>query len=157
MRDGLLGRVLPGDVMCKVPFGGMFVALEVLAEQKRFDAREIVSAGPICGRKTFAALQAAAEREAAALQAFELTPASFHGFGKLLQGTRRHNIVYVGDLAADASADGVRLTFTLPAGCYATQLLREFMKTDVIGEELNPIKRIFPYFPSLAARKPRTH
>jgi tRNA pseudouridine13 synthase len=39
MRDGLLRRVLPGDVMCKIPFGGMFVAVDVEAEQRRFDAR----------------------------------------------------------------------------------------------------------------------
>ena len=49
MRDGFLRRILPGDVMCKIPFGGMFVASDVEAEQRRFDAREIVSAGPIFG------------------------------------------------------------------------------------------------------------
>ena len=134
-RDGLLRQVLPGDVMCKIPFGGMFVAVDVAAEQKRFDAREIVSAGPMFGRKTFAAAEVAAQREQAALSAFELTDSSFNGFGKLLQGTRRHNLVYVDDLAADDESDGLRLTFTLPAGCYATGLLREFMKSDLILED----------------------
>src|ERR1017187_2369321 len=62
-RDGLLRRVLPGDVMCKIPFGGMFVAVDVEAEQRRFDAREIVTSGAIFGRKTFAAAAEAAERE----------------------------------------------------------------------------------------------
>jgi tRNA pseudouridine13 synthase len=33
MRDGLLRKVLPGDVMAKWPFGGMFVAQDVPAEQ----------------------------------------------------------------------------------------------------------------------------
>ena len=41
--------------MAKVPFGGMFVAEDVEREQARFDARETVTAGPIFGRKTFAA------------------------------------------------------------------------------------------------------
>jgi tRNA pseudouridine13 synthase len=134
-HDGLLGRVLPGDVMCKVPFGGIFVAIDVEVEQKRFDAREIVTAGPIFGRKTFAAAQEAAQREQATLSAFELTETSFNSFGKLLQGTRRHNLVYFHDLAAGAEAEGLRLTFTLPAGSYATVLLREFVKTDTILEE----------------------
>jgi tRNA pseudouridine13 synthase len=134
-RDGLLRQVLAGDVMCKIPFGGMFVAEDVAAEQKRFDAREIVSAGPIFGRKTFAAAEAAAQREQAALLAFELTDSSFNGFGKLLQGTRRHNLVYVDDLAADVETAGLRLSFTLPAGSYATGLLREFMKADGILED----------------------
>jgi tRNA pseudouridine13 synthase len=134
-HDGLLGRVLPGDVMCKVPFGGIFVAINVEVEQKRFDAREIVTAGPIFGRKTFAAAQEAAQREQATLSAFELAETSFNSFGKLLQGTRRHNLVYFYDLAAGAEAEGLRLTFTLPAGSYATVLLREFVKTDTILEE----------------------
>jgi tRNA pseudouridine13 synthase len=133
-HDGLLGRVLPGDVMCKIPFGGMFVAIDAEAEQKRFDAREIVTAGPIFGRKTFAAVQEAAQREKATLTAFELTESSFNRFGKLLQGTRRHNLVYIDDLAAGPEAEGLRLTFSLPAGSYATVLLREFVKTDTIHE-----------------------
>jgi tRNA pseudouridine13 synthase len=135
MRDGLLRRVLPGDVMCKVPFGGMFVASDVEAEQRRFDAREIVSAGPIMGRKTFAAAQEAAQREQAALSAFELPATAFNGFGKLLQGTRRHNLVCVNDLAAANEAEGVRLSFTLPAGSYATVLLREIMKNEVSTDD----------------------
>jgi tRNA pseudouridine13 synthase len=134
-RDDLLRRVLPGDVMCKIPFGGMFVAMDVDTDQKRFDAREIVTAGPIFGRKTFAAAQEAAKRELTALTAFELTEMSFNGFGKLLQGTRRHNLVYVDDLAADVESDGLRLSFTLPAGSYATVLLREFMKTECEVDE----------------------
>src|SRR5262245_20059436 len=98
--DGLRRRVLRGDVMAKVPFGGMFVAEDVAREQDRFDAREIVSAGPIFGRKMFAAAADAAVREELVLHAFGLTAASFSGFSKLLQGTRRHNLVYVTDLSA---------------------------------------------------------
>ena len=130
LSDGLLQRVLSGDVMAKVPFGGMFVAEDVVREQARFDAREIVSAGPIFGRKMFPAAADAAARERAVLANAGLTPASFSGFGKLLQGTRRHNLVYVTDLSAAMQAAAARLTFTLPAGSYATTLLRELMKSD---------------------------
>jgi tRNA pseudouridine13 synthase len=130
VTDGLLRRVLPGDVMAKYPFGGMFVAEDVAAEQARFDGREIVSAGPIFGRKTFPARGEAAQREAGVLAAFGLQPRSFAGFGKLVQGTRRHNLVYLDDLQADAVAEGVRLSFSLPAGSYATILLREMMKSN---------------------------
>jgi tRNA pseudouridine13 synthase len=56
---------------------------------------------------------------------------SFADFGKLLMGTRRHNLVYVDDLAAASEPDGLRLTFTLPAGSYATVLLREMMKGEL--------------------------
>jgi tRNA pseudouridine13 synthase len=130
LNDGLLRQVLPGDVMAKWPFGGLFVAVDLPREQARFDAHETVHAGPIFGRKTFAAAATAAEREAAALTAFGLSTKAFAGFGKLLQGTRRHNLVYPTDLAAEVQLEGVQLTCTLPAGCYATVLLREITKAD---------------------------
>jgi tRNA pseudouridine13 synthase len=135
INDGLLRTVLAGDVMAKWPAGGMFVATDVPAEQARFDTRETVHAGPMFGRKTFAAADIAAEREAAVLRDAELTVESFAGFGKLLMGTRRHNLVYVDDLVAEQEPDGLRLTFTLPAGSYATVLLREVMKVEVEDEE----------------------
>ena len=133
--DGLLRRVLSGDVMAKWPAGGMFVAEDMPSEQARFDARETVTAGPIFGRKTFPAAGEAVEREAEVLREAGLGSANFDGFGKLVQGTRRHNLIYVPDLAANWEPDGVRLSFFLPAGSYATVLLREMMKTDIASDE----------------------
>jgi tRNA pseudouridine13 synthase len=135
LTDGLLRTVLPGDVMSKWPFGGMFTAEDVAVEQARFDARETVSAGPMFGRKTFATKGVAAEREATVLAEAGLSAESFEGFGKLVMGTRRHNLIYLDDLTAQREPDGLRLKFSLPAGSYATVLLREIMKADVDGEE----------------------
>lgn len=132
--DDLLRTVLPGDVMAKYPFGGMFVAEDIAAEQARFERRETVSAGPIFGRKTFPARADAARREEDILQRYGFTARSFDGFGKLMLGTRRHNLVYVDDLAAEAVAEGSRLSFSLPAGSYATVLLRELMKNEAASE-----------------------
>ena len=131
MHDGLYRTVLEGDAMAKWPAGGMFVAKDAPAEQIRFDAKEIVPAGPMFGKKTFPVEAVAAEREAAVLSDNGLSIRSFGGFGKLLMGTRRHNLVYLDDLAAAWEPDGLRLNFTLPAGSYATVLLREVMKTAV--------------------------
>jgi len=127
--DGLFRRVIPGDVMAKWPAGGMFTTEDPATEQVRFDAKEIVSAGPMFGKKTFPADGVAAAREAAVLADHGLTPDSFGGFGKLVLGTRRHNLVYLDDIAADWEPAGLRLRFTLPAGSYATVLLHEVMKT----------------------------
>ncbi len=137
MRDGLFRTVLQGDVMAKWPLGGMFVAKDVPAEQLRFDAKEIVTAGPMFGKKTYPAEGVAAEREATVLSDNKLSLASFGGFGKLVMGTRRHNLVYLDDLTSAWEENGLRLSFTLPAGSYATVLLAEVMKTD-IAEESDP-------------------
>jgi tRNA pseudouridine13 synthase len=131
LADGLLRRVLPGDVMGHWPFGGLFVAEDVPTEQGRFDRRETMHSGPMFGRKMFAAAGEAATREAATLADAQLTPAAFRGFGKLLQGTRRHNLIYLDEVDAAIEPVGVRLTFSLPAGSYATILLREVMKAPI--------------------------
>jgi len=124
--------------MAKWPAGGMFTAADVPAEQARFDRRETVTAGPMFGRKTFPARSTAADREEVILTAAGLSRESFAGFGKLVQGTRRHNLVYIDDLSAVWETIGLRLSFTLPAGSYATVLLREVMKTDSAGDESDP-------------------
>jgi len=130
MAEVLLRRVLSGHVMARWPFGGLFVAEDVAAEQARLEAREIVPAGPMFGRKMFRAAGEAALREEKLLQDAGLTWQAFSAFGKLLSGTRSHNLVYVDDLTASLESEGVRLSFTLPAGSYATVLLREFTKND---------------------------
>jgi tRNA pseudouridine13 synthase len=139
LRDGLLRTVLAGDVMGKWPFGSLFVAEDLPREQARFDARETVPTGPIFGRKTFAAAAVAAERENATLREANLDRAALGRFGKLLQGTRRHNLIYSDDLTGQIDSEGVRLSFTLPAGSYATVLLRELCKSaELAGIEEGP-------------------
>jgi tRNA pseudouridine13 synthase len=135
LNDQLFRRVLPGDVMAKWPVGGLFVATDPVVEQDRFDRRETVHTGPIFGRKTFAAAQDAAEREAACLADAGLSLSSFRGFGKLMQGTRRHNIAYMDDLQLQMVPEGARLTVTLPAGSYATVLLGEIIKGSQLPED----------------------
>jgi tRNA pseudouridine13 synthase len=117
--------VLPGDVMMKWPFGGMFVADDVPAEQARFDRREIVPGGPMFGKKMFKAAGVALERELGTLREAGLSLAAFQGFGKLMSGTRRFGLIYLDDLAGHVEPEGVRLSFTLPAGSYATVVVRE--------------------------------
>ncbi len=129
LTDGLLRTGLPGDVMMKWPAGGIFVAEDVPAEQERFDRRETVTAGPMFGGRMYPAQGVAAEREARVLSDNGMTTEAFAGVGKLMSGTRRHNLVYLDDLTAEWEPDGLRLAFTLPSGCYATVLLREVMKS----------------------------
>ncbi|MFO0876979.1 MAG: tRNA pseudouridine(13) synthase TruD [Gemmataceae bacterium] len=127
IRDQLFRTVLPGDVMMKWPFGGMFVAEDLPAEQPRLEQREIIPGGPMFGKKMFRASGEALLREQQTLEAAGITPTAFQGFGKLLAGTRRYTFVYPDDLRGEVEAEGIRLWFSLPAGSYATILARELM------------------------------
>lgn len=138
-NDSLLRTVLDGDVMMKIPFGGIFVVDDVPVEQARFDARETVHAGPMFGSRTFAAKGLAAEREMKVMNDSGMTPKVFSHFGKLASGTRRHNLVYLDDLTSEWEPEGLRLTFSLPAGSYATVLLREVMKVDLAEPGDEPV------------------
>jgi tRNA pseudouridine13 synthase len=135
LQEGNLRRVLAGDVMMKWPFGGLFVAQDVIAEQLRLDAREIIPGGPIFGKKMFPATGDAAELESRVLAEGGLNRSAFHGFGKLMSGTRRYTLVYVDDLQGEIIPEGVRLSFALPAGSYATVLLRELMHSESVESE----------------------
>jgi tRNA pseudouridine13 synthase len=128
LEDGLFRQVLLGDVMGKWPAGGMFVTSNVMTEQSRFDLREIVSMGPMFGSKMRAAQADAHLREMKLLEEYGVTLDYFHTGGKLLEGTRRHNLIYVEELQWTAQEGVVTLKFTLPAGSYATVLLAEIMK-----------------------------
>jgi tRNA pseudouridine13 synthase len=129
---GGLQRVVAGDVLQVVASGGCFVAEELAREQPRFDAREVVVTGPMFGPKMKAPAGAAADLEHAVLAASGLTLDHFRRFPKLLPGTRRPLLIWPESLSAEMTSDGLRLVFTLPSGAYATTLLREVMKCDVL-------------------------
>lgn len=130
LSDGLFRAVVDGDVMAKWPAGGMFVTHDTATEQQRFDVKEIVHTGPMFGSKMKASESVEAEREAAVLIECGLTLDTFNVGGRLLEGTRRHNLIYVEELEWKVDGSTVTLQFRLPAGCYATTLLSELMKTD---------------------------
>jgi tRNA pseudouridine13 synthase len=108
----------------------MFLVADVAAEQARVDRHEIVPTGPMFGKKMRSAAGAAADREAKILEDAGLGADSFRGHGALLQGTRRHSLIYIDDLAGAVQGTDVLLTFTLPAGSYATILIREITKSN---------------------------
>jgi tRNA pseudouridine13 synthase len=112
-----------------VASGGPFVAEDVAREQARFDAREIVLSGPIFGPKMKLPAGEVAAREDRLLAHAGIPREAFERFANLTPGTRRPYLVWPDDLRISGDPDGVRLEFTLPSGCYATVVLREFQKT----------------------------
>jgi tRNA pseudouridine13 synthase len=133
MNDGLLGDVLLGDLLQKRGSGGMFASTDPELDRARVAAGEIVVTGPMFG----AAMRGppdgspAHAREAALLDAFALGPADFQPLRHIAEGTRRQATIIPGDpaveLVGDAD-DAIRVTFNLPAGSYATAVMRELQK-----------------------------
>jgi tRNA pseudouridine13 synthase len=128
IREGRLHTVLAGDVMQVLATGGPFVADDPAAEQKRFDARETVVTGPIFGPKMRMPRGATAEHERAVLAEWDLSPDDFARFPKLTSGTRRALVAWPKALRVRVEKSALQIEFELDSGCYATSLLREFMK-----------------------------
>jgi tRNA pseudouridine13 synthase len=130
LTDGLLATVLAGDVMEVVASGGKFLAENPAVEQPRCDAGEIVVTGPMFGPKMKQPIGVPAEREAKVLSDAGLTLEQFAGFGEILSGTRRPLVIRPGESQVDAEPEGLRFTFTLPPGVYATTLLAEIVASE---------------------------
>lgn len=125
--DGLLHTVVPGDLMQVAPGGGFFTVQDVAREQARLEAGEILLTGPMFGRKMRSPLDDAAQREARVLRSAGLSAESFAGHGKILDGTRRPLLLRPEGLAVAPHPHGVAFAFELPAGAYATVVLRELL------------------------------
>ncbi len=127
MADGLMGRVLHGDVCRKTDTGGIFVTDDPAREQGRLDRREVDVTGPMWGPKMRRPDAAAADLEQAVLAETGLGESSFQRIGSLASGTRRALRVFPQDVSATAEDDAVVVRFSLPSGSFATVLLQELM------------------------------
>jgi tRNA pseudouridine13 synthase len=130
LTDGLLHRVLPGDVMQVCESGGIFVVEDSVREQQRFDDREITITGPMFGLLMRKPEGDVLKREFDYLSNNELTLDRFREFKKLLPGTRRPYLVFPEEFRVEGEPEGIRFRFSLPSGVYATTLLREFQKSE---------------------------
>lgn len=128
LQRGELPRVMEGDVLQVVASGGVFVCEDAATDQPRFVAREIVTTGPMFGPKMKLAAGEIAAREAQVLEDHQLTPDAFRRYPELTSGTRRPYLIFPTDLELTPEAEGLRFRFSLPSGCYATILMREFQK-----------------------------
>jgi tRNA pseudouridine13 synthase len=129
MTDGLYTRVLAGDVLHKVG-GGMFTCEDAAVDEPRLLAGELVLTGPMFGTKMRAASGDAGEREAQILAAAGLTRDDFAKVAQIAEGTRRDASIAVQESAIRTLDSDLEITFALPAGAYATAVMREVMKSE---------------------------
>lgn len=130
VQSSTLGKVFRGDLMKKHESGGLFVAPDVENTQARADAWEISPTGPMFGAKMRWPEREARDREEALLEASGLNREALAKWKRLAPGTRRFVRIPVPDLGLTVSDNTVALDFTLPAGSYATILVREILKRD---------------------------
>ncbi|MCA8997478.1 MAG: tRNA pseudouridine(13) synthase TruD [Planctomycetaceae bacterium] len=128
LQTGTLHQVLAGDVMQVSASGGVFNVEDVEREQPRYDGRETVLTGPLFGPKMKLPTGLPGDMEQAVLDEMDLTLDAFREHRKLTPGARRPMITWPRDLEVSATDVGLKLTFFLPSGSYATVLLREFLK-----------------------------
>lgn len=131
VENGALGRVYAGDLMKRHDTGGLFDVEDDLEEaQARADRWEISPTGPIFGAKMRWPKSESRAREEALLKGIELTQEHLAKWKRVGPGTRRFVRVSVPKIGASVSNNTVDLDFTLPAGSYATILVREILKRD---------------------------
>lgn len=124
-----LDILFAGDVAYKHDSGGAFLVEDPAAEQPRADRFEISPSGPLYGYRMLMAEGRQGELERRVLAEEGLTLEDFkRAEGLRLKGGRRPLRFPIMDVDVWYDA-GLVLAFTLPPGCYATNVLAEVMKT----------------------------
>ena len=126
IQRGLFDKILLGDLAKKTDTGGMFVVDDVATDQARFDRREITFTGPLFGYKMRQPQADAAALEAEIQETSPVTPEQWRK--NRTDGNRRVGRIFLQPVDVKPYPLGLRLTFYLPKGAYATILLREVMK-----------------------------
>jgi tRNA pseudouridine13 synthase len=131
-RDELLSTVLQGDVLWVERLGTPQLALDPAAEQKRLESFKVSLTGPMFGVKMRAAVGKASTREKLLLGQYGLKLQHFAPFAKIAPGSRRPALIYPKKVGAKFEPDGVRVSFELPPGAYATVVLDALVQSSKI-------------------------
>lgn len=135
IRAGTLDRIIDGDLAEKHDNGAVFRVEDPAAEQPRCDVFDISPTGPLLGYRMTQPTGEALRIEEAALGSLGLQPSDFRGgIDVKSRGARRALRVRPRDIQLQGGVDEhgphITVAFTLPAGSFATVLLREIMRND---------------------------
>ena len=137
LETGTLPELIEDDLAWKHDNGAVFaVTADELSGSDlppRLERIEVSPSGPMWGPGMIRPGPAVDAVELEALKAMGLTPESFKTRDCEFKGARRPLRVPVGNTATESGVDEhgayIRVAFDLPAGSYATVLLREMMKS----------------------------
>jgi tRNA pseudouridine13 synthase len=128
-------RLLAGEVVRLAGAGASFVVTDPAVEQPRLDARDLCLTGPMPGPKMRAAAAATLELEAAVLAELGLGDAALKELGRHAPGTRRDLLVPLEEVRVSEEGERLVLEFGLPAGSYATGVVRELTRSSADSTE----------------------
>ena len=119
-------QIQDGDLAWIHGKGASFTVHDVVAEQARCEAFEISPTGPLPGPKMLRAKAAVGALEDQVMAEMDL---SFDAFSFLRShpGGRRPLRLPVANASISQEDEGAQLKFELPAGCYATSVLRQLL------------------------------
>ena len=132
IKRGSFTQLLKGDLAKKHDTGGVFTVEDLSLEQPRSESKEISFTAPIFGFKMRETKSEAKKFEDEIFALSGLTIEDLRRCGA--SGTRRMGRLFP-EMQLQEEPEGLTIVFTLPAGGYATVLLREFMKTEEISIE----------------------
>jgi tRNA pseudouridine13 synthase len=123
-------RLLPGEVVRLSDSSSMFVVEDPDRESSRLQTRDIHLTGPIIGPKMLRAQRSAQELEERAVRETDLESADLEALGRHVPGSRRDLFVFPAGVEVTWHEDRLVLSFELPAGSYATVLVRELTRAE---------------------------
>jgi len=122
-------QLINGEVVRLEGAGAMFRVDDLEKEQPRFAARDLHLTGPMLGPKLRPAAAEALALEQRLTAELGLDESMLGALGREAPGTRRDLFAPLPDLVMQAVTDrpepALRLSFTLPSGGYATEVLRQ--------------------------------
>jgi len=127
-----IDRILVGDWAMKMENGACFLVEDAAVEQPRADQFEISPTGILFGSRVSWATGEPGEIERAVVVESGATPESLTEAAKAcgFRGERRSFRTRLVDLDWALEGSVLTLSFSLPPGAYATNVLRELMKSD---------------------------
>jgi len=115
-------KLVEGDVMMHYPYGRLFNVEDLAEEAKRFEAKDIAPAGLLPGKKTKLSESTAGRIEAPYAEEMNLNGARRYAWIQVTEITK----TYVEEKAH------YELSFVLPKGCYATNVLDVLRGTNTL-------------------------
>lgn len=134
LQEGTWARPSAGDVLERLESGGLFVCEDPATDLERVRSFECSVTGPVPGSKvrpTPSGAPAALEAEALAATGVEEAHLSASPDAR---GTRRALRLPIEVGVEGGEGEEAHLSFELPAGSYATSVLREFTKSSLAHE-----------------------